>query len=43
MAEFKGFIKIEGTYIAKLFVEPVLQNASVGSRLLEYVLIYGKL
>ena len=32
----KGFIKIEGTYIAKLFVEPVLQNASVGSRLLEY-------
>ena len=22
----KGFIKIEGTYIAKLFVEPVLQN-----------------
>ena len=32
----KGFIKIEGTYIAKLFVEPVLQNASIGSRLLEY-------
>ena len=32
----KGFIKIEGTYIARLFVEPVLQNASVGSRLLEY-------
>ena len=25
----KGFIKIEGTYIAKLFVEPVLQNASI--------------
>ena len=27
----KGFIKIEGTYIARLFVEPVLQNASIGS------------
>ena len=26
----KGFIKIEGTYIARLFVEPVLQNASIG-------------
>ena len=32
----KGFIKIEGTYIARLYVEPVLQNASIGSRLLEY-------
>ena len=32
----KGFIKVEGTYIARLFVEPVLQNASVGSQLLEY-------
>ena len=32
----KGFIKIENTYIAKLFVEPVLQNRSIGSRLLEY-------
>ena len=32
----KGFIKIEGTYIARLFVEPVLQNASIGSHLLEY-------
>lgn len=32
----KGFIKIEGTYIARLFVEPVLQNASIGSRMLEY-------
>ena len=34
----KGFIKIEGTYIAKLFVEPVLQNASIGSQLLEYAI-----
>ena len=32
----EGFIKIEGTYIARLFVEPVLQNASIGSKLLEY-------
>ena len=32
----KGFIKIEGKYIARLFVEPVLQNASIGSKLLEY-------
>lgn len=32
----KGFIKVEGTYIARLFVEPVLQNASIGSKLLEY-------
>ena len=32
----KGFISIEGTCIARLFVEPVLQNASIGSRLLEY-------
>ena len=32
----KGFIKIEGSYVARLFVEPVLQNASIGSRLLEY-------
>ena len=34
----KGFIKIEGTYIAKLFVEPVLQNASIGSQLLKYAI-----
>lgn len=32
----KGFIKIEGTYIARLFVEPVLQNAAIGTKLLEY-------
>ncbi len=32
----KGFIKIEGTYIARLFVEPVLQNGTIGSQLLEY-------
>lgn len=32
----RGFIRIEGTYIARLFVEPVFQNASIGSALLEY-------
>ena len=32
----KGFIKLEGTYIARLFVEPVLQNAAIGSALLEF-------
>lgn len=32
----KGFIKIEGTYIARLFVEPILQNASIGTQLLKY-------
>ena len=34
----KGFIKVEGTYIARLFVEPILQNASIGSCLLEYAM-----
>ncbi|MBQ6094975.1 MAG: GNAT family N-acetyltransferase [Lachnospiraceae bacterium] len=32
----KGFIKVEDTYIARLFVEPVLQNAAIGSALLEF-------
>ena len=32
----KGFIKIEGTYISRLFVEPVLHNEGIGSALLEY-------
>ena len=32
----KGFVKIEGNYVARLFVEPVLQNAAIGTRLLEY-------
>ena len=34
----KGFIKVEGTYIARLFVEPVLQNGAIGSHLLEYAI-----
>ena len=32
----KGFIKLEGTYIARLYVEPVLQNGAIGSNLLKY-------
>ncbi|MCR4951041.1 MAG: GNAT family N-acetyltransferase [Solobacterium sp.] len=32
----KGFIKVEDTYIARLFVEPVLQNAAIGSALLNF-------
>lgn len=34
----KGFIKIEGTYIARLFVEPILQNGAIGTELLEYAI-----
>ncbi|MCR5753412.1 MAG: GNAT family N-acetyltransferase [Acetatifactor sp.] len=34
----KGFIKIDGTYIARLYVEPALHNASIGSKLLEYAI-----
>ena len=34
----KGFIKLEGTYIARLFVEPVLHNAAIGSKLLEFAI-----
>ena len=34
----KGFIKIEDTYIARLFVEPVLQNGAIGTQLLEYAI-----
>ncbi len=34
----KGFIKIEDTYIARLFVEPVLQNSAIGTKLLEYAI-----
>lgn len=32
----KGFIQIDGTKIAKLFVEPVLQGQGIGAKLLEY-------
>ncbi len=32
----KGFIKICGNEVVKLFVEPVLQGNSIGSKLLEF-------
>ena len=32
----KGFIKLEDTYIARLFVEPVLHDAGIGSALLDW-------
>lgn len=32
----KGFIRLDGTKVAKLFVEPVLQGNGIGAKLLEY-------
>jgi len=32
----KGFIQIDGSKIAKLFVEPVLQGNGIGAKLLDY-------
>lgn len=32
----KGFIRIDGDEVKKLFVEPVLQGQSIGAKLLEY-------
>ena len=37
----KGFIQIDGTKVAKLFVEPVLQSQGIGAKLLEYA-VAGK-
>lgn len=34
----KGFIRIDGNEIKKLFVEPILQGQSIGSGLLDYVI-----
>ena len=34
----KGFIQVEETEIKKLFVEPILHNASIGSKLLQYAI-----
>lgn len=34
----KGFIQVENRQVKKLFVEPVLQGKSIGTRLLEYAL-----
>lgn len=36
----KGFIRIDGKEIKKLFVEPVLQGNSIGSDLLTYAMKY---
>lgn len=32
----KGFIRLEGTQVKKLFVEPVLQGQGIGAKLLDY-------
>jgi len=32
----KGFIQMDGSKVAKLFVEPVLQGQGIGAKLLEY-------
>ena len=32
----KGFIQLDGSKVAKLFVEPVLQGNGIGAKLLEY-------
>ena len=32
----KGFVRMDGTEIKKLFVEPVLQGQGIGAKLLEY-------
>ena len=32
----KGFIQMDGSKVAKLFVEPVLQGNGIGAKLLEY-------
>lgn len=33
----KGFVKVDGKEIKKLFVEPVLQSKGIGKKLLDYV------
>ena len=34
----KGFIRIDGDEVKKLFVEPVLQGQGIGAKLLEYAI-----
>ena len=34
----KGFIRVEGTEVQKLFVEPALQGQAIGAVLLEYMM-----
>ncbi|SCJ60313.1 putative acetyltransferase [uncultured Clostridium sp.] len=36
----KGFIRIEGGEVVKLFVEPVLQGQSIGAQLLNYAIAH---
>jgi len=38
----KGFIQLDGTKVAKLFVEPVLQGNGIGAKLLEYAVAEKK-
>ena len=38
----KGFIQIDGSKVAKLFVEPVLQGSGIGAKLLEYAVTERK-
>lgn len=35
----KGFIQLDGSKVAKLFVEPVLQGNGIGAKLLEYAVV----
>jgi len=34
----KGFIQVDGTKVAKLFMEPVLQGQGIGAKLLEFAI-----
>lgn len=36
----KGFIRIDGSQVVKLFVEPVLQGRSIGAQLLDYAIAH---
>ena len=38
----KGFIQLDGSKIAKLFVEPVLQGYGIGAKLLEFAVAERK-
>ena len=37
----KGFLRLQGTQVEKLFVEPVLQGAGIGAALLEHAVAQG--
>ena len=38
----KGFVQIDGSKVAKLFVEPVLQDHGIGAKLLEFAVAEKK-